>query len=174
MVIWLIGLSGAGKTTIGKALVGEWREIAPNTVLVDGDEVRELFQDSIGKSRYSIAARRKSAERMIRLCRWLDQQGMNVVCCTLSIFHDLQEDNRENYSSYFEVFVKVPLEAVVREDAKGIYRDAFGPKVRGDVVGVDIPFSAPPLADMVIHNGSRNLSPETIAKQIMRKSGLAQ
>jgi cytidine diphosphoramidate kinase len=120
LVIWLIGLSGAGKSTIGKALVGEWREIAPNTVLVDGDEVRELFQDSIGKSRYSIAARRKSAERMIRLCRWLDQQGMNVVCCTLSIFHDLQEANRENYSSYFEVFVKVPLEVVVREDVKGI------------------------------------------------------
>jgi adenylylsulfate kinase len=39
MVIWLIGLSGAGKTTIGKSVYREWKKREPNTVLVDGDAV---------------------------------------------------------------------------------------------------------------------------------------
>lgn len=40
MVIWIIGLSGSGKTTLGRVLAAQWRGAAPNTVLVDGDEVR--------------------------------------------------------------------------------------------------------------------------------------
>ena len=45
MVIWLIGLSGSGKSTIGRHLVNHWQNIEKNTVIVDGDEVREIFNN---------------------------------------------------------------------------------------------------------------------------------
>ncbi len=63
MVIWLIGLSGAGKTTIGKCVYREWKKNEPNTVLVDGDEIRELFSLNQNDSDYSLDGRRKNAER---------------------------------------------------------------------------------------------------------------
>ena len=50
MVIWLIGLSGAGKTTIGELLYLKLKAIRPNTVFIDGDKIREVMGGELGHS----------------------------------------------------------------------------------------------------------------------------
>ena len=59
MVIWLIGLSGAGKTTIGKEVQKSWSLNGRKAVLVDGDAFREIMGDDLG---HSMEDRRKTPE----------------------------------------------------------------------------------------------------------------
>ncbi len=171
MVIWIIGMSGAGKSTIGRAAHRHWQAQAPNTVLVDGDEIRAIFAQDRSPADYTLEGRRRNAERIYEICAWLDRQGINVVCCVLSLFPDVQARARQNYSGYFEVFVDVPVEVLARRDDKGIYGPALSGAAR-DVVGVDIPFPPPPRADMVIDNSGFDADPEALALGILRKAGL--
>ncbi|WP_415755838.1 adenylyl-sulfate kinase [Pseudomonas leptonychotis] len=149
MVIWLIGLSGSGKTTLGKEIVSQWKTSAPNTVLVDGDEVRRIFRQDTQAADYSMAGRRLNAERIFELCAWLDAQNINVVCSILSIFPDLRARNREQFQRYFEVYLNPPMQTLLERDTKGLYRKALAGEMN-DMVGVDIAFPAPTAADLEI------------------------
>lgn len=169
MVIWLIGLSGAGKTTIGKCVYREWKKREPNTVLVDGDQIREIFnQDNTG-SDYSIEGRRKNAERIKQLCAWLDGQGINVVCNILLLFGDISDWNRENLSAYLEVYVSTPLDVVKARDSKGLYSAAEKGETK-NVVGVDIPFPTPVSPDITIDNSEIRVRHEDMAAQILSRA----
>jgi adenylylsulfate kinase len=149
MVIWLIGLAGAGKTSIGKVLYQSLKSINPSTVFLDGDHVREIMGNDLG---HTLEDRRKNGWRICRLCAFLERQGIDVVCATLSQFHEQQAWNRENFVRYFEVFIDVPLDVLMRRDQKGLYSGARAGTIK-DVVGVDMPFPAPLAPDLVIDNG---------------------
>jgi len=169
MVIWLIGLSGAGKTTIGKSVYREWKNREPNTVLVDGDEIREIFSQDNSGSDYSIEGRRKNAERIKQLCAWLDRQGINVVCNILLLFGDVSKWNRENLSGYLEVYVSTPLDVVKARDSKGLYSAAEKGKMK-NVVGVDIPFPTPTSPDIIIDNSDSRIRHHDMAVQILSRA----
>ena len=169
MVIWLIGLSGAGKTTIGREVYRLWKAHASNTVLVDGDQIREIFQHT-DPAAYSLAGRRLNSRRIAALCRWLDSQNINVVCPMLSIFQDDRDENRTSFSRYFEVYIEVEMDELIRRDSKRLYSEALI-GIRDNVVGVDIPFHAPATPDLVIQNGNPYVDVHQAAIEILTKSG---
>lgn len=148
MVLWLIGLSGSGKSTLAKEIHRRLKATHPNTVLLDGDEVREVFGKSAG---HTVEGRQLNAERITRLCQLLDRQGIHVVCAILSLFHESQRWNREHLRDYFEVYLEAPMDQLVARDSKGLYRAALRGEIT-DVVGVDIPFSPPRQPDLVARN----------------------
>jgi cytidine diphosphoramidate kinase len=149
MVIWLIGLSGSGKTTLGREITRQWKLQTPNTLLVDGDEVRRIFRQDTQAADYSLAGRRLNAERIFELCAWLDAQEINVVCSILSVFPDLRELNRTRFRHYYEVYLNPPMQTLVERDTKGLYRKALAGEM-SDMVGVDIPLPPPTAADLEI------------------------
>ena len=122
MVIWLIGLSASGKTTLGREIYNQWKSTEPNTVFIDGDEIRDIFKQDQEENSHTIDGRRKNAERICELCAWLDRQSINVVCSILSIFENSQEWNRKNYSKYFEVFISVPMDTLLKRETKNLYK----------------------------------------------------
>lgn len=169
MVIWLVGLSGSGKTTLGREVARQWRQTERNTVLVDGDEIRELFRHDQGDAPYTIEGRRQNAERIISLCEFLEQQDINVVCCILSIFPEMRSENHKRFAKYFEVFMDAPLKSLIRRDVKGIYAAAE----RGDmknVVGIDIPFERPTGSDMVITSSTDTPDIEQLARDVLTQA----
>ena len=87
MVVWLIGLSGAGKTTLGRLLHQRLAARLPNLVFLDGDDLRDVWGDNLG---HSIEARRVNAHRISHLCRLLDRQGIHVIAAVLSMFPEWQ------------------------------------------------------------------------------------
>ena len=173
MVIWLIGLSGSGKTTLGREMFNQLRQRAPNTVFLDGDEVREVFGLDRGDRSYTLEGRLLNAERLTGLCRMLDRQGLHVVCCVLSIFPEMRASNREIFSSYFEVFLDVPLEILQKRDVKGLYEAARDGRVT-NVVGLDIPFPRPGSADLVIDTSGTSDGLVEIAADVLRRAGLVE
>ena len=58
MVVWIIGLSGAGKSTLADEVVAIANKVNCNTILLDGDFVREMFGNDLG---YSMADRERNA-----------------------------------------------------------------------------------------------------------------
>lgn len=162
MVIWLVGLSGAGKTTIGEAVYREMKSNNPGTVFVDGDRVRSLFKHDLETVNYSVASRRISAERLQSLCAWLDSEGLDVVCCAISMFQDINDANRHLFSDYREIYIDVPLETLTARDNKGLYQAALAGKQK-NVVGIDIPYIAPTKVDLVIRN---NYQPDIVPRYV--------
>ncbi|MBQ91007.1 MAG: adenylyl-sulfate kinase [Acidimicrobiaceae bacterium] len=166
MVIWLVGMSGAGKTAIGRELHRLLKTRAPNTVFVDGDEIRAVFKHDRGDEAYTVEGRRVNTDRLRELCAWLDRQDLHVVCCTLSVFEDALRWNRENLSRYYEVYVSVPIDVLRRRDQKNLYAPAFAGET-SNVVGVDLPFSPPPNPDYVLDNSADGLDFEAAAADIL-------
>ena len=171
MVIWMVGLSGSGKTTLGRAVAAQWKSSAPNTVLLDGDELREVFKADKGAEPYTVDGRRRNAERLVALCEMLDRQDLNVVCCILSIFPDMRRENRTRFSSYFEVFMDAPMDSLKRRDVKGLYAMAERGEMK-NVVGIDIVFERPDTADLVIDSSMDDPDIPALAADVLRKAGI--
>ena len=147
-VFWITGLSGSGKTSVGGELWRRLRASGRPVIFLDGDALRAAIAEDLG---HSADNRRLSAMRNARLCRLLASQGADVVCATISMFHEVQRWNRENISGYREIYLRVPLDELRRRDSKGIY--AAGQRGDAqDIVGVDVPAEFPEAPDLVLDN----------------------
>lgn len=162
MVVWLTGLSGAGKTTLAEAIVRAAKPRLPDLVLVDGDVIRELFSAGLG---FDEEARKLQIGRIQRLALFLARQNIAVIVAALYSHPDLLRWNRANLPGYFEVYVDTPLATVEARDTKGLYSKARAGEVQ-HVVGLDLPWHAPEAPDMVVH--SMEGTPEAIATEIIR------
>jgi adenylylsulfate kinase len=163
MVIWIIGMSGSGKTTIGGRLAARLKKTHPNLVFLDGDILRDVWGDWLG---HDIAGRRVNAHRISHLCRVLDLQKIHIVAAVLSIFPEWQRWNRENFSRYFEVFLDVPMQVLQARDPKALYRRAFAGEIQ-NVVGVDIPFPRVEHPDLVLDNATDLTDVEPLVERVL-------
>lgn len=161
-VYWLTGLSGAGKTTIGKLWRDELRAAGETVVFLDGDEMRSVFGVGLG---FSGADRRKLAESYGRLCALLANQGVTVVCCTISMFHSVRQWNRENIPGYFEVYIEASMDTLRRRDQKGLYSQNAD-----NVAGVGLQVELPDAPDLVLDNNGQRTPEEQIV--ILRRAAL--
>lgn len=150
-VYWITGLSGAGKTTIGRLFYEKMKAIYSNTVFLDGDTMRKVFGDDLG---YSQEDRRKCAMRYSRLCAMLQEQGMNVICCTISMFDSVREWNRENICNYKEIYVKVSMDTLKIRDQKGLYSGLTKEKQK-DIVGIHLEIEEPKDPDLILINDGK-------------------
>ncbi|AEF99606.1 adenylyl-sulfate kinase [Methylomonas methanica] len=148
MVIWIVGLSGTGKTTLATHVVEQIRQLNGKVVLLDGDVIRTLFGNDVD---HTINGRLKNAERLSVLTKFLADQGIHVVAAVLSIFPEWRRWNRENIPDYSEVYLKASMQTLLRRDIKDLYAKAIKGEIL-NVVGVDIPFPEPVNPELVIEN----------------------
>ncbi len=151
-LVWLTGLAGSGKTTIGREVYKNLKNGDDNVVFLDGDGIREIFGNDLG---HDPEDRLKNAWRIAKLCRFLVEQGLVVVCSTMSLYKEIHEYNRELDGRYFEVYIHAPLEELVRRDQKGLYSRALKGEIN-HVVGVDLPFDKPAQNHIEIDNTELN------------------
>ena len=158
MMLWLTGLSGAGKTTIGTLLYQALRERKDNVVFLDGDQLRQVFGDDLG---YAPDQRLKSAMRNARLCKLLAEQGLDVICCTISMFDSVRDWNRTNIPGYRKIYVKASMDTLRRRDQKGLYS-----RGKSDVAGVHFAIEEPKSPDLILDNNGEK-TPEEQVQRIM-------
>lgn len=148
-VIWITGLSGAGKSTLATEVGARLRALGEAVVLLDGDELREVFDAaSINAKNHGRDGRLALAMQYAHLCRVIASQGLTVVIATISLFKEVHAWNRTNLPGYFEVYLKVPMAELRRRDPKNIYR-RFDAGELSNVAGLDLIIDEPKAADWV-------------------------
>jgi cytidine diphosphoramidate kinase len=171
VVIWLVGISGSGKTTIGREVYTLWKQKEAHTVFIDGDDIRKIFQTDREPKDYSLEGRFSNAKRIQHLCAFLDSQDINVVCAIQCLFDEVMKENRTLFSEYFQVFIDTRLETVRERDVKGLYKRALEGK-ESNVVGVHIPFPVPSESDLTIDTNPGAPPPQELARMTLSKSGI--
>jgi adenylyl-sulfate kinase len=167
VVLWLNGLSGAGKSTIADALVKSLRGQDLNCVRLDGDDLRSGLNRDLG---FSAADRRENLRRAAHVARLMCNVGHTVVC---SFITPLEEDRRlvgEILGNrYLEVYVRASLEACEKRDPKGLYVKARNGEIN-DFTGIGSPYEAPTHPHLTIDSEVTEISDavETLTQLIRR------
>jgi len=147
-VIWITGLSGAGKTTVANHVAVSLQQKNINTIKLDGDVLRSVFGS---EGQHTREDRLSLARSYSRLCKELAGQGYTVICSTISMFHEIHEWNRNNLPGYLEVYLRVPIDVLEGRDTKGIYVKAKSGDI-SNVAGVDLKVDEPRSPDILIDN----------------------
>lgn len=144
-VIWLTGLSGAGKTTIARALAAELAARGDAIEMLDGDALRDLLPDT----GFSPQERDRHVRRTGFMASRLAHHGVTVIAALISPSADARAFVRSICRRFVEVYVSTPLEECERRDPKQLYARAR----RGDLLqftGVSAPYEPPTQAEVVI------------------------
>jgi bifunctional enzyme CysN/CysC len=140
-VIWLTGLSGAGKSTIANLLESELHRRGLHTYLLDGDNVRHGLSKDLG---FTDADRVENIRRVAEVARMMSDAGLVVLVSFISPFRSERRMARAlmDDGEFIEVFVDTPLAVAEQRDRKGLYAKAR----RGEILnftGVDSPYEPP-------------------------------
>lgn len=161
-VIWITGLSGAGKTTLAGLLARRFAECDDPCIVLDGDVLRALLAPSAGHDREH---RLRLARTYSFLCREIADRGLTVICATVSMFHSVQEWNRDNMPLYTEIYLRVPLAELRRRDPKGLYARASA-GLQANIVGVDVVAEEPKQPDLTIDYGPNFTPADALARVV--------
>ena len=151
-VYWFTGLAGSGKTSIGKSFYLKLKEEKKgNCIFIDGDQVRDALGNRFG---YKNEERKYLAKCYGRFCKLFSEQGLDVICCTISMYEEIRKINRLNICNYKEIYIKVPNETLIERDQKGLYSNK---KVLAnkELVGVESKFEEPLNAEITIENDGK-------------------
>ncbi len=139
VTIWLTGLSGAGKTTIGQAVEAELLQRNYNVSLLDGDVMRQSLCQGLG---FSKSDREENIRRIGLLAYDLTYQGKIVLVCVISPYRQQRDAMREYIENFVEVYVNAPLSVCEQRDIKGLYKQARAGKIQ-HFTGIDDLYEPP-------------------------------
>ena len=147
-VVWLTGLSGAGKSTIANIVETRLHQLGHHTYILDGDNVRHGLNRDLG---FTDADRVENIRRVAEVARLMADAGLIVLVSFISPYRADRLMARELLpeGQFIEVFVDAPLPVAEARDPKGLYRKARRGELK-NFTGVDAPYEAPEAPDLHI------------------------
>lgn len=144
MIIWLFGISGAGKTTLGLKLKEYFEKNDKKVYMIDGDIVRDFYENDLGFSKEDRVA---NIKRILLSAHVLSENNVIAIVCNIFPFEFLREFARRKFNDYNQIYLKKDIEISRKDDVKGIYQDNVG---KTAVVGVDLEFDEPACNELVV------------------------
>jgi adenylyl-sulfate kinase len=161
--LWLTGLSGAGKTTLSRALVPHLCARGIKIEVLDGDEVRANLSKGLG---FSKEDRDTNIRRIGYVSRLLARNGVGVIVAAISPYREVRNEVRgaieADGSAFVEVFVKSPLDELIARDVKGLYKKALTGEIK-QFTGVSDPYEEPFTPEIVVESDC-----ETIEESVVK------
>ena len=148
MIIWITGLSGAGKTTLAKALYIEIKKKYKNSLWFDGDTMRDFFDNS---KKYDKKSRIKQYEKLINYAKFCDNQKINLVISALYFDNYIFKNNKKNFKNYYQIYLKSDLKDLIKRNNKKLYSKNLK-KRKPNIVGWDIKWKMPKGSNLIINN----------------------
>jgi sulfate adenylyltransferase/3'-phosphoadenosine 5'-phosphosulfate synthase len=152
-VVWLTGLSGAGKTTLAQAVAARVRAAGRPVQVLDGDDLRKTLNQGLGFSR---ADRDTNIRRIAYVAKLMAENDVAVVVAAISPYRSIRDEARAQLKRFAEVYVKCGLEELVRRDTKGLYARAQ----RGEIAnftGVSDPYEEPLHPDVTVNSDAETV-----------------
>jgi adenylylsulfate kinase len=159
LVLWLTGLSAAGKTTLSKGLERELKRRSCPVEVLDGDIVRTNLSKGLG---YSREDRTTNMRRIGFVANLLSRNGVIAIVAAISPYRDAREEMRQSIEDFIEVYVNAPIGICESRDFKGLYAMARAGELLA-FTGVDDPYEEPTNPDIICYT-DRETPEESIAK----------
>jgi bifunctional enzyme CysN/CysC len=140
-VLWLTGLSGAGKSTIANLVEKQLLSLGRHTYLLDGDNVRHGLNRDLG---FTDADRVENIRRVAEVAKLMTESGLIVLVSFISPFRAERRMARALFEpgEFLEVHVDTPLAVAESRDVKGLYRKARRGELK-NFTGIDSPYEPP-------------------------------
>lgn len=145
-VLWLLGPTSAGKTTLGVRTVAELRKHGVPAILFDGDEVRDLFGADLG---FGADSRLRVVSALVHLANKTADAGLHVVVAALTAGEDARDCVRANVKNLTIGYVACSIEACAQRDPKGLYRKAMNGEI-DTLIGYNSEYRPPESPDLVL------------------------
>jgi bifunctional enzyme CysN/CysC len=164
-VVWLTGLSGAGKTTVAQQLERLLGDRAVHSCMLDGDRVRQGLSRDLG---FTEQDRVENIRRVAEVARLMVDAGLIVITALISPFRADRQLARARFApgEFFEVFVDTPLAVAEQRDPKGLYARARRGELK-NFTGIDSPYERPEQPDITID--TTQLSAQQAAARIVQQ-----
>ncbi|HEX7517097.1 MAG TPA: adenylyl-sulfate kinase [Chthoniobacterales bacterium] len=164
-VVWLTGLSGAGKSTIAGALEKELFQRSMHTYVLDGDNLRHGLNSNLG---FAPDDRAENIRRVSEVAKLMADAGTVVITSFISPYRIDRRLAREIAlqagAEFVEIFVNAPLAVCEERDPKGLYEKARAGELKG-FTGIDAPYEPPEDPEIVVHTHEQ--SPQESVGQIL-------
>ncbi len=162
-IVWLTGLSGAGKSTIAKELERTLFQNSIQTYVLDGDTLRQGLNANLG---FSPDDRSENIRRVGEVARLMADAGLVVITAFISPYqadrNRAREIALEGGFEFIECFVDAPLEVCEQRDLKQLYKKARAGKIK-DFTGIDAPYERPTDPELVIRTDKQTVA-ESVAQ----------
>lgn len=174
IVLWFTGLSGAGKTTLARALSTRLAEDGFPVEILDGDEVRENLSRGLG---FSKADRDTNIRRIGFVARLLARNGVIVLAAAISPYRqprdDVRRDVTDDGARFLEIFIHCPLNVLIERDVKGLYKKALAGEVK-NFTGISDPYEEPLRPEIIIDSSTESIdqSVERILARVIEAGGI--
>jgi bifunctional enzyme CysN/CysC len=164
-IVWLTGLSGAGKSTIANLLEKRLHATGKRTYLLDGDNVRHGLNKDLG---FAAEDRVENIRRVAEVAKLMVDAGVIVITAFISPFRTERMMVRElmEEDEFIEVFVDTPLDVAEQRDPKGLYKKARRGELK-NFTGIDSPYESP--LNPEIRIDTTKMSPEAAVEVIFDK-----
>lgn len=157
-VIWLTGLSGAGKSTIAGALNHELGKAGVGCFVLDGDDIRSGLNSDLG---FSAEDRMENVRRIAHVAKLLSSRGQVVVVAAITPSQAMRALAKSIVGQTFrEVFVDTPISVCEARDPKGLYRKARSGALKA-FTGVSDLYERPTCPDLVLFTHASSIAEET-------------
>jgi bifunctional enzyme CysN/CysC len=162
-VLWLTGLSGAGKSTIANLVEAELHRRGHHTYLLDGDNVRHGLNRDLG---FTDADRVENIRRVAEVSKLMLDAGLIVIVSFISPFRSERQMARGLFDEgqFLEVFVDTPLAIAEERDTKGLYRKARAGEL-ANFTGIDSPYEPPENPEIRLETTAEEVQ-ESVARVI--------
>lgn len=163
--LWLTGLSGSGKSTIGVALEQALIQRGILAYRLDGDNVRHGLNANLG---FSAADREENIRRVGEVAKLFADAGVVTISSFISPYQrdrdQVRKIHEESGAIFLEVFIDTPLEVCESRDPKGLYKKARAGEIKG-FTGIDDPYEAPERPEVHIQTDAQTI--EASAEQLV-------
>jgi bifunctional enzyme CysN/CysC len=162
-VLWLTGLSGAGKSTIANLVEKKLHLMGYHTYILDGDNVRHGLNKDLG---FTAADRVENIRRIAEVSKLMLDAGLIVLTAFISPFRAERRMARSlvKEGEFIEIFVDAPLSVAENRDPKGLYKKARRGEIK-NFTGIDSPYEIPEVPE--IHLDSTRLAPDAAADSVL-------